>query len=206
MQKKRSKQRAECLQTQDVTKARRTKAKARAVYKANPEKKKASVRDSCKADPEKMKASVRDSYKADPEKKKAYVYVTATRPILILSVLLKGGDMKNLEVLLKGGDVKRTSRRTVLLKSGDMKRTSRKTALLKVRNTRAIQLPLKHLKGVGIGMTPLSDWLNMLPRGRGTAGITELPLPPKDINIIKKQCMQPVLPRLTDWRKSRTAS
>ena len=41
------------------------------------------------------------------------------------------------------------------------------------------QLPLKHLKGVGIGMTPLSNWLNVLPRGRGTAGVTELPLPPK---------------------------
>ena len=23
-----------------------------------------------------------------------------------------------------------------------------------------------HLKGIGIGMTPLSDWLNVLPRGR----------------------------------------
>ena len=45
----------------------------------------------------------------------------------------------------------------VLLKGGDMKRTSRETALLKGRNTRTIQLPLKHLKGVGIGMTPLSD-------------------------------------------------
>ena len=72
--------------------------------------------------------------------------------------------------------MKRTSRRTVLLKGGDMKRTSRETALLKGRNTRTIQLPLKHLKGVWIGMTPLSDWLNALPRGRGTAGITELSL------------------------------
>ena len=49
------------------------KAKARARYKADPEKKKASVRDSYKADPEKKKASVRDSYKVDPEKKKASV-------------------------------------------------------------------------------------------------------------------------------------
>ena len=73
--------------------------------------------------------------------------------------------------------MKRTSRRTVLLKGGDMKRTSRETALLTGRNTRTIQVPLKHLKGVG--MTPLSDWLNVLPRGRGTAGVTELPLPPK---------------------------
>ena len=70
--------------------------------------------------------------------------------------------------------MKRTSRRTVLLKGGDMKRTSRETALLKGRNTRTIQLPLKHLKGVGIGMTLLSDWLKALPRGRGTAGVTEV--------------------------------
>ena len=58
----------------------------------------------------------------------------------------------------------------MLLKGGDMKRTSRETALLTGRNTRTIQLPLKHLKGVGIGITPLSDWLNVLPRERGTAG------------------------------------
>ena len=70
-------------------------------------------------------------------------------------------------VQLKGGDLKRTLRRTVLLKGSDIKRTSRETALLKGRNTRTIQLLLKHLKGVGIGMTPLSDWLNVL---RGTAG------------------------------------
>ena len=42
-----------------------------------------------------------------------------------------------------------------------------------------IQLLLEHLKGVDIGITPLFDWLNVLPRGRGTAGVTELPLPPK---------------------------
>ena len=154
------------------------KASARDSYKADPEKK-ASVRESYKADPEKMKASPRDSYETDPEKKKASVRntPTATRPILNISDLLKGGDMK------------RTSRRTVLLKGGDMKRTS-----LKGRNTRTIQLPLKHLKGVGIGMTLLSDWLNVLPRGRGTAGVTELPLPPKGTFLaccinIKKLCM-----------------
>ena len=68
----------------------------------------------------------------------------------------------------------------VLLKGSDIKRTSRRTALLKGRNTRTIQLPLsRHLKGIGIGMTPLSDWLNVLPRGSGIAGVTELPLPPK---------------------------
>eukprot|EP00731_Ephydatia_muelleri_P027809 Em0019g682a len=83
-------------------------------------------------------------------------------------------------VLLKGSDIKRTSRTIVLLKGSDIKRTSRRTALLKGRNTRTIQLPLRHLKGIGIGMTPLSDWLNVLPRGSGIAGVTELPLPPKD--------------------------
>ena len=62
----------------------------------------------------------------------------------------------------------------MLLKGSDIKRTSRRTALLKGRNTRTIQLPLRHLKGIGIGMTPLSDWLNVLPRGSGIAGVTEL--------------------------------
>ncbi|KAL5499991.1 hypothetical protein EMCRGX_G011475 [Ephydatia muelleri] len=63
------KQRAEYLQKQDDILSQENKAKARARYKADPEKKKASVRDSYKADPEKKKASVRDSYKADSEKK-----------------------------------------------------------------------------------------------------------------------------------------
>ena len=61
------------IQKQDDILSQENKAKARARYKADPEKKKASVRDSYKADPEKKKASVRDSYKADPEKKKASV-------------------------------------------------------------------------------------------------------------------------------------
>ena len=52
----------------------------------------------------------------------------------------------------------------------------------KGRNTRTIQLPLRHLKGIGIGMTPLSDWLKVLPRGSGIAGVTELPLPPKGMS------------------------
>ena len=105
------------------------------------------------------KAKARALYKPIPKRRRP-LYATATTQILNLSDLLKGGDMK------------RTSRRTVLLKGGYMKRTSRRTALLTGRNTRTIQLPLKHLKRVGIGMTPL-------PRGRGTAGVTALPLPPK---------------------------
>ena len=98
--KKRSKQRAEYLQKQDNILSQENKAKARARYKADPEKKKASVRDSYKADPEKKKASVRDSYKADPEKKKASVR----------------DSYNNLSNLLKGSDIKRTSRRTAPLK------------------------------------------------------------------------------------------
>eukprot|EP00731_Ephydatia_muelleri_P007600 Em0003g1848a len=72
-QKKRSKQRAEYLQKREDILSQENKAKARARYKADPEKKKASVRDTYKADPEKKKASVRDTYKADPVKKKASV-------------------------------------------------------------------------------------------------------------------------------------
>ena len=55
--------------------------------------------------------------------------------------------------------MKKTSRRTVLLKGGDMKNLEGNRAA-KRRNTMIIQLPLKHLKGVRIGMTLLSDWLN----------------------------------------------
>ena len=69
--------------------------------------------------------------------------------------------MKNLE-----------ENRAARTKGGDMKGN-------RAANREKYQLPLKHLKGVGIEMIPLSDWLNVLPRGRGTAGVTELPLPPK---------------------------
>ena len=70
-------------------------------------------------------------------KRRRPLYATATTQILNLSNLLKGSDIK---------------------------RTSRRTALLKGRNARTIQMPLRHLKGIGIGMTPLlSDWLNVLP-------------------------------------------
>ena len=90
-------------------------------------------------------------------KRRRPLYATATTQILNLSNLLKGSDIK---------------------------RTSRRTALLKGRNTRTIQLPLRHmhLKGIGIGMTPLSDWLNVLPRGSGIAWVTELSLPPKGMS------------------------
>ncbi|KAL5473086.1 hypothetical protein EMCRGX_G027528 [Ephydatia muelleri] len=66
--KKRSKQRAEYLQKQDDILSQENKAKARARYKADPEKKKTSVRDSYKADPEKKKAS---RYQEDLEENRA---------------------------------------------------------------------------------------------------------------------------------------
>eukprot|EP00731_Ephydatia_muelleri_P020112 Em0012g937a len=66
--KKRSKQRAEYLQKQDDILSQENKAKARARYKADPERKKASVRDSYKADPEKKKAS---RYQEDLEENRA---------------------------------------------------------------------------------------------------------------------------------------
>ena len=100
-------------------------------------------------------------------KRRRPLHATATRPIPKIRRPLYATattQILNLSNLLKGSDIKRTSRRT---------------ALLKGRNTRTIQLPLRHLKGIGIGMTPLSDWLNVLPRGSGIAGVTELPLPPK---------------------------
>ena len=159
-QRKRSKQRAEYFQKQDEN-----KAKARALYKPIQKKRRPLYATATRPIPKRR--PLHGTATRPIPKRRRPLCATATRPILNISDLLKDGDMK------------RTSRRTVLLKGGNMKRTSRETALLKGRNTRTIQLPLKHLKGVGIGMTLQSDWLKVLPRGRGTAGATELPLPPK---------------------------
>jgi hypothetical protein len=74
--------------------------------------------------------------------------------ILNLSDLLKGRDIMRTSrrtMLLKTSDIMRTSRRTVLLKDSDIKRTLRRIVMLKGRYTRAIQLPLRELIGVGIG-------------------------------------------------------
>ena len=101
-----------------------------------------------------------------PIPKRRPLYVTATRPIPKRRPLYVTATMQilNLSNLLKGSDIKKTSRRTGLLKG---------------RNTRTIQLPLRHLKGISIGMTPLSDWLNVLLRGSGIAGVL---LPPKGMS------------------------
>ena len=82
-------------------------------------------------------------------------------------------------VLLKGGDMKRTSRRTVLLKGGDMKRTSRRTALLIDRNednSAAIKASKRsrYWNDPAVRLAKCAS-----ERGRGTAGVTELPLSPK---------------------------
>ena len=102
MQKKRSKQRAEYLQSNTRTKLK-------------PER----------------------STRPIPKKRRP-LYATATRPILNLSDLLKGGDTKGTPrrtVLLKSGDMKNLEeKRAAKTKGGDMKRTSREIALLIGRN------------------------------------------------------------------------
>ena len=69
--KKRSKQRAEYLQKQDDILSQANKAKARARYKADPEKKKASVRDSYNADIESKQSAKRQRYQEDLEENRA---------------------------------------------------------------------------------------------------------------------------------------
>eukprot|EP00731_Ephydatia_muelleri_P027723 Em0019g596a len=88
--KKRSKQRAEYLQKQDDILSQENKAKARARYKADPEKKKASVRDSYKADPEKKKASVRDSYHNHPKSNSLYEPKSQWSIMVVLKKLFLG--------------------------------------------------------------------------------------------------------------------
>ena len=69
--KKRSKQRAEYLQKQDDILSQENKAKARARYKADPEKIKASVRDSYNADIESKQSAKRQRYQEDVEDNRA---------------------------------------------------------------------------------------------------------------------------------------
>ena len=142
-------------------------------YKADSEKKKALVRDSYKADPEKKKASVRECYKAYPEKK-APVRDSYKGPSRKEEGLFTR-DSYNADIESKKS-AKRQRYQEDLEENRAAKRQQyqedvEETAPLKGRNTRTIQLPLGHLKGIGIGMTPLSDWLNVLPRGSGIAGV-----------------------------------
>ena len=156
--KKRSKQRAEYLQKQDDILSQENKAKARARYKADPEKKKASVRDSYKADLEKKKASVRDSYNADIESKQSAKRQRYQEDLKENRAAKRQRYQEDVEEnrAAKRQRYQEDLKENRAAKSSDIKRTSRRTALLKGRNTRTIQLPLRHLKGIGIGMTPLS--------------------------------------------------
>ncbi|KAL5506785.1 hypothetical protein EMCRGX_G008525 [Ephydatia muelleri] len=242
---KRRDQRAEYLQKQDDILSQENKAKARARYKADPEKKKASVRDSYKADPEKKEGSVRDSYKVDPEKKEAFVRVSYKADPEKKKASVR--DSYNADIESKQSakrqryqeDVEenRAAKRQRYQEDVEENRAAKRQRYQEdleenraakrqryqedleenraakrqryqedVEENRAakrqtIQLPLRHLKGIGIGMTPLSDWLNVLPRGSGIAGVTELPLPPKVLGTNVYQ--QPV--KLWDLRAGLSA-
>ena len=120
-------------------------------------KRRRSLRDSYKADPEKKKASVRDSYKTDPEKK--------------ASVRIR--DSYNADI-----EYKQSAKRQRYQEDLEESRAAKRQLAI----SRTIQLPLRHLKGIGIRMNPLFHWLNVLPRGRGIAGVIELLLPPKGMS------------------------
>ena len=144
-QKKRSKQRAEYLQKQDEN-----KAKARALYKADPEKKdleenRAAKRRLYEEDLEENRAAKKRRYEEDLEENRA-------------------AKRRRYEEDLEENHAAKRRRYEEDLE-GNRAANRQKYE----DNSAAIK---KHLKGVGIGMTPLSDWLNVLPRGRGTAGVT----------------------------------
>ena len=125
------------------------------------------------------KASVRDSYKADPEKKKARQLQGRSRKeegLCTRQLQRKCKQSAKKQRYQEDLEENRAAKRQRYQEDVEENRAA------KGRNTRTIQLPLRHLKGIGIGMTPLSDWLNVLPRGSGIAGVTELPLPPKGMS------------------------
>ena len=70
-QKKRSKQRAEYLQKREDILSQENKAKARARYKADPEKKKASVRDTYNANAISKRTAKRQRYQEGVEENRA---------------------------------------------------------------------------------------------------------------------------------------
>ncbi|KAL5490946.1 hypothetical protein EMCRGX_G016151 [Ephydatia muelleri] len=189
-QKKRSKQRAEYLQKQDDILSQENKAKARARYKADPEKKKASVRDSYKADPEKKKASVRDSYNADIESKQSAKRQRYQEDVEENRAAKRQRYQEDVEEnraakrqrYQEDVEENRAAKRQRYQEDVEENRAAKRQRY-RAAKRQTIQLPLRHLKGIGIGMTPLSDWLNVLPRGSGIAWVTELPLPSKvDLN------------------------
>ena len=106
-QKKRSMQRAECLQKQDEN-----KAKDRALYRPIPNKRRPLLATATRPIP----------------KRRRPLFAAATRPIPKRKSPLYRCDNYNALT---------NSRRTVLLKGGDMKRTSRETALQKYEDNSA---------------------------------------------------------------------
>eukprot|EP00731_Ephydatia_muelleri_P025660 Em0017g743a len=102
--------------------------------RGNTFKNKAKARARYKADPEKKKALVRDSYKADPEKKKASRYQ-------------------------EGVEENRAAKWQRYQEDVEENRAAKRQ---KYEDNSAA------MKGIGIGITPLSDWLNVLARGSGS--------------------------------------
>ena len=173
------------LQTQDDILSQENKAKARARYKTIP-KRRPLYATATRPIPKRRRPLYATATRPILKRRRP-LYATATRPIPkrrrpLYATATRPIPKRRRPLGLYATATTQILNLSNLLKSSDIKRTSRRTALLKGRNTRTIQLPLGHLKGIGIGMTPLSDWLNVLPRGRGSAGVTELPLPPKGMS------------------------
>ncbi|KAL5481208.1 hypothetical protein EMCRGX_G021321 [Ephydatia muelleri] len=83
------------------------------------------------------------TYKADPEKKKASVR-----------------DSYNADI-----ESKQSANRQRYQEDVEENRAAKR------QKYEDISAAIRHLKGIGIGMTPLSDWLNLLPRGNRIAGV-----------------------------------
>ncbi|KAL5489556.1 hypothetical protein EMCRGX_G018662 [Ephydatia muelleri] len=139
--KKRSKQRAKYLQKRDETNPEK---KASVRYKADPEKKKASVRDSWQRYQEHLeenRAAKRQRYQEDLEKNLA-----AKRKQRYQEDLEKNRAAKRQRYQ---EDLEKTNRAAKRQRyQGDLE----ENRAAKRQSTRTIQL---HLKGVGIGMTPM---------------------------------------------------
>eukprot|EP00731_Ephydatia_muelleri_P007958 Em0004g296a len=120
-------------------------------------------------------------------KRKRPLYATATRPIpkrrpLYATATIKADPEK------KKASVRDSYNADIESKqSAKRQRYQEDVEENRAAKRRTIQLPLRHLKGIGIGMTPLSDWLNVLPRGSGIAGVTEQHYHPKGHSIPNEQ-------------------
>ena len=140
-------------------------------YKADPEKKEGLCAvDNFNADIESKRSAKRQRYEEDLE-----VNPAAKRRLYEEDL----EENRAAKRLLYEEDLEENRAAKRRLYEEDLEENRAAKRLLTDRNTRTIQLSLNSQKGVDIGMTLLSDWLNVLPKGRSTAGVTELPLPPK---------------------------